>query len=113
MTIEEREKCAWLFHIFTEETIEPHKWNDKSAEALFEMIREIKHCSTGLAFIPTVSPKNNNPASFLASYVFDVVKKLVKLKGSETTAIKICRDTAIIRGWPQKIKLASMGLWVD
>ncbi|MEE9412029.1 MAG: hypothetical protein V3V22_03145, partial [Methylococcales bacterium] len=76
MTGEEREKCAWLFHVFTGETLESHKWNDDAAEALYQMIRQIKHCSTGLAFIPTVPPKNNNPASYLGSYVFDVVKKL-------------------------------------
>ncbi len=36
LTSEERETCAWLFHVFTGMKTERHQWNDKAAEALYK-----------------------------------------------------------------------------
>lgn len=110
MTGEERQKCSWLFHVFTGETIEPHQWNDQAVAALYEMTRQIKHCSVGLAFIPTVAPKTSNPASYLVTYVVDVLKKELKLLGRETTVIEACRKVAIYRGWAREVKRQGIGV---
>ncbi len=109
MTSEEREACAWLYHVFTEQTIEPYKWNDEGVEALYKMIREIKHCSVGLAFLPTIAPKSSNPAAYLKSYVFDVIKKQIKLHNSKTTVITPCKNVGVGL-WAGEIQRIVMGI---
>jgi hypothetical protein len=109
LTKEEREKCSWLYHLFTGETIETYQWSDAAVASLYEMVRQIKHCSFGIAFIPTVPPKTFDPARYLVDYVVDVIKKQADLVLSKTTVITPCQNVGVLL-WKKQIKIDVMGI---
>ncbi|MEE9337092.1 MAG: hypothetical protein V3U87_03360 [Methylococcaceae bacterium] len=51
MLLEQRQACSDLYYVVTGERQAQHKWNDKAAELLYEMLHHLKRCSKGFAWM--------------------------------------------------------------
>lgn len=88
---EEKKACAELFYAFTGERIMATRWNKKAALELYQMITNLKKCTTGLSFIinlPKVPP--HNPKSALrkvGKYILKILWQKAEMEKEQGKAI--------------------------
>ena len=51
LTSQQKKACEELFKATTGKTIKFYEWNEKGANALYDMIKRLNHCSKGIAWM--------------------------------------------------------------
>lgn len=56
LSMEDKQKCAELFKLFADIGTEPRLWNEKAANTLAEMVKEILKCSRVMGIMGALYP---------------------------------------------------------
>ncbi len=109
MLLAERQACSDLYYVVTGERQAQHKWNDRAAELLYEMLHNLRRCSKGFAWMTKfpafpVTGKNKWSAAFKAGhYIYKVWKEYKKIESNEEFNPR-CEEMARYGRYPRAIK---------
>lgn len=102
-----------MFELFTDTPTHTGSWNEKASQSLYKMIAEIRNCSQGMGFVPSIPLSMPNApgaaARYLLKYVYDAVSHQIEMNKKGLKVVIPCLNSGIIK-WRDQIIMDLMGL---
>lgn len=108
MSMEDKEKCADLYELFTGESIEALRWNEEAGDILALMVKEIVECSRVMGILGSLYPIPVKPSwTWLIGLAY---KNIVNEFRVRKNRVNIHCYNRFIPTYKTSIKLAMLGI---
>ncbi|MCP4746120.1 MAG: hypothetical protein GY874_08255 [Desulfobacteraceae bacterium] len=106
LTLEEKEKCAAIFEAVTDIHTEPHRWNEKAADYLAEMMDKLTECSRGMGIARSfLYPGVKVSWTMLVKIPYHIIKSEIKMRYGKRNVMCI---TIGVSAYDELIQMALM-----